>query len=119
MVSGTNQGGVASRRSSALVSLAPAALHGRQHVLGVQHAGDRIGIATPDRVARIGSLQHLSDDLVDRRIGIERDDVAAVGHHLADLELLEVEHRAQHVVLLLAHLAHLPRQADELTQLGS
>ena len=93
VVSGMNQGGVASRRSSAPVSLAPSRCDRGQHVLGVQHADDRVRVAAPDRVARVGALQHLLDDLLDRRVGVDRDDVAAVGHDLADLELLEVEDR--------------------------
>ena len=41
----------------------------------------------------------------------------AVGHHLADLDLLEVEDGAQHVVLLLLQPALLARDLDQAAQL--
>ena len=97
--------------------LAEVAAHPRQQVLGVQHADDAVGIAAPDRQAGVGAAHDLVEDLLRRRVGVDADDVLAVGHDLADLDAGEVEDAAQHVALLLADHAVLARQVDQVAQL--
>ena len=83
----------------------------------MEHADDAVGVAAPDRQAGVGALHDLIEDLLGRRVGIDADDVLAVGHDLADLDAGEVEDAAQHVALLLADQAVPARQVDQVAQL--
>ena len=44
---------------------------GAKQILGVQHADDVVGVAAPQRHARIGRSEHLAHQLVGRQIGVD------------------------------------------------
>ena len=97
--SGMNQGGVMT--SSILTARGPpGGLDGAEQVLGVDHADDVVGLAAIERDARVGRRQHLGDDRRPSAASASiSDDVAAMGHDVADRAVAEVEHRAQHRLL--------------------
>ena len=112
-----NQGGVTSWRTSAVDNESPRRCTALRMFLGVQHTDDRIGIAAPQGVAGVGTVQDLAHDLGDGRIGIDRQDGPSVGHHLGDLDLVEVEDSTHHVVLVLLDGAAGARCAEQAAEL--
>ena len=111
--SGTNSGVRSSRPDVELIALG----EDRQQVLGVEDADDVVDRLLVDRDARVAVADDHVDDLLERRILGERRDVDARDHHLVDALLAQLEHRADHLLLLGLDDALLAAALDEDHQL--
>jgi hypothetical protein len=95
----------ARERLHAAGDLAQAGGDGAGEVLGVDDADDVLGVAAIDRQPGVRRGERLGEDLLGRRVAVDRLDVAAVHHHLLDLALAEVERAEQAVAVGLLHPA--------------
>ena len=112
--SGTNSGARTSRPMGGGWSVA---LEVGQQVLGVQDAHDVVDAVLVDRDARVAALHDGVHDLVERRGHRQRHDVDARHHHLVDAALAELQHGADHLLLLGLDDALLAAPLDEDHQL--
>ena len=90
---------------------------GFQHIVHVQHAEYIVEIAAVDRQARVAPLADLHDELAQRRLGGERDQLRARDHHLARGEIGEAEDAVEHLFLLLFEHARFLACRDQHLQL--
>ena len=89
----------------------------RQQVLGVEHADDVVDVLLVDRDARVALAHDGLDDLAQRGVDLERDHVHARDHDLVGALLAELEHAADHLLLLGLDGALLGAALDEDAQL--
>ena len=71
----------------------------------MQQAHNIVRIALIDRNARIGALEHLCHKCLDRQGDVEREHLHAMHHHIGHLEIAQVQNAAQHVGIVLDHVA--------------
>ena len=116
-MSGTNQGGSAIADMSILDKIAAGRLDGAQQVLRVQDADDVLGRSAPERHARHRRGEHRLDHLPGRIVGVDRDHLGAVDHHVGDREVAQVEQSAEHVAVVLLDAALVMQQIDRAAQL--
>jgi hypothetical protein len=83
-----------------------------QHVLGMDDADDVVGLAAPDRHARIGAFEDFGDDGRRRLVSVDHAHIGAVDHDVGDFQLGKVEQAAETVALLLDHRAFLVQHLD-------
>ena len=88
-----------------------------QQRLGMQHADDVVGLAAPERQARMRACQHRLDDLLRRLVGIDGGEIAAMDHDVADDDVVEIEDRMQHGAGFLFLAARLGMEIDGAAQL--
>ncbi len=75
-------------------------VHGAQQRLGMDDADDIVRLALPHRKAAERAGEDLGDDRHRRILGIDHGDHLAMGHDLADLDLLQIEDGMQHRLFL-------------------
>ncbi len=83
-----------------LVGITARPRHGGQQIAGVQDAGDVFGVFPIKRNTRVAVAQGLFDDLRRRQIGVYHVDLLAVDHDLANVEVCQVEHAAEHIAVV-------------------
>ena len=83
-----------------------------QQILGVQHADDVVGLAAPDRHARIGRADNRMEKLARRQIGVDRVHFRPVDHHVLDGEFAEIEQAAEHIAFRALHAAFPVHEID-------
>ncbi len=76
-----------------------------QHVFEEDSADDLFRLVFPDGQARVLAFDHGGEDVVERGSGGDRDDVAARLHDFAHVEVVEIEHAVDHVLLKLGEVA--------------
>ena len=82
----------------------------------MQHADDVVGIAAPERHARIGRGEHFAHEFVGRQVGVERAHLGAMDHRVADRNLVEFQQPAEHVALVARDLALAMQDVDRAAQ---
>ena len=83
----------------------------------MEHADDIVRLALPHGQARIGAADDLVENVGGRRVAVDHLHGLAVGHHRADLDILEVENAVEHVALVLDHRAFFRLQRDGAAKL--
>ena len=66
----------------------------------MQHADDLVLVFPPQRQAGIRAFNDRLDQHADRLVGVQHDHITAVGHHILDPDIAEIEDAAQHLALL-------------------
>ena len=87
-----------------------------QQIFDVQDADDVFGIVAPERQSRHRRGDDGIDDILGRIVGVERDHVGAVDHHVGDHQFAQIEHAAEHVAVERLHVALPMQQIDGATQ---
>ena len=67
----------------------------------MDHADNVVGLAAPQGYAAVGTDGDLLDDLEDRQVGIDRDDLLSMDHDFVHGDGGQIEHAAQHDVAVL------------------
>ena len=63
-------------------------------------ADDVVGLVAPQRDAGVGAGQDGGHQFGRRQAGVQGGHGAAMGHHLADFHIVQIQDRAQHAPLL-------------------
>ena len=74
------------------------------------------GLLAPERHARDRRVEHRVDDLLGRIVGVDRDHLGAVDHHVGDREVAQIEQAAEHVAVVLLDAALAVQQVDRAAQ---
>ena len=102
-------------RERAGVDVAVAAGERAQQVGHVQHADDVVEVVAVDRQARVTARARSRDQLAERRLGGDGDELGARNHHLTRGQIREPEHAVEHLFfLLLEHAGFLARGHQHL-----
>ena len=72
-----------------------------------RHSGSRV----------TGAASTARDDLLRRLVGVHRDHLGAMEHHVGHREVAQVEHAAEHVEIVLLHPALVMQEVDGAAQL--
>ena len=88
-----------------------------QQVLGEQDAGDLVAVLADDGEPRVAGFDHDGQDLLDRVVAIDHDHLRARHHHVAHLDLGDLEHRLEHLEHVGVDQAAIPRVREHVGEL--